>query len=614
MSRRKHRMPFGTEVRPDGSVAFRLWAPAAKRVELCLEGGLTESFMEMEPRPEGWYGIETGQARPGKLYRFRIDGELLVPDPASRFQPEDVMGPSQVIDPEAWEWEDAGWRGRPWEEAIFYELHVGAYTPRGTFRALAERLDYIAGTGVTALQIMPVNSFPGRRNWGYDGVLIFAPEDTYGRPDDFKMFVQAAHKNAMMVFLDVVYNHFGPLGNYLKAYAPQFFSDRHITPWGEAINFDGLESRNVRDFFIHNALYWLEEFNLDGLRFDASDWLIDNSEPEFIIEMAERIRREINRDWPVHLVLENDDNISSYLAVDGDGRREYYNAQWNEDLHHALHILATGETSGYYIDYKDKPVWYLGRSLTEGFAFQGEYSTYRGRRRGHKTDGLPATAFVAFLQNHDQVGNRPFGDRLPSLSTPEAIRAVTAVLMLQPQPPLLFMGQEFCIDNPFYFFSDMGAELAPPISQGRREFFANLPQVKDLYNLDDIPDPSDKRTFLDSVIDLSRLDEPGHPQRQWLYYHMELIDIRKKEITPRLAGMRVSSGGFEVAGESSIEARWTMNDGSMLSLLANLGGNPIQVDKIPGGRTLFQTHEGLDRPGKPGRELPPWSVLWSIHE
>lgn len=611
--KRKHTMPFGTEIEEDGSAAFRLWAPAAKAVELCLEGGLTRTLIEMEPLEGGWFRIRADQARPGRLYRFRIDGGLLVPDPASRFQPEDALGPSQVIDPEAWDWEDGDWRGRPWEEAIFYELHVGTFTPRGRFASLLGRLDYLSELGVTAIEVMPVNSFPGRRNWGYDGVLLFAPEDTYGHPEDFKRFVQEAHKKGLMVFLDVVYNHFGPLGNYLYAYAPQFFTGRHKTPWGDAINFDtGPESRTVRDFFIHNALYWLEEFNLDGLRFDATDWLIDSSTPDFIVEMGGRIRKEIKRDWPVHLVLENDENVARYLVADENGMPKYYNAQWNEDLHHTLHHLATGEECGYYTDYKHKPASHLGRSLTEGFAYQGESSAYRGGRgRGSGTEGLPATAFVGFLQNHDQVGNRPFGDRVSSLAAPEAIRAVTAILLIQPQPPLIFMGQEFSIDNPFYFFCDLSPELAPLVSQGRREFFANMPQFRDLYNLEDIPDPSDERTFQASIIDLSQIGD-GHPHRQWLHYHRQLIELRKKEIIPRLAGMRVRSGGFEAVVDRAIYVYWIMGDGAKLSLLANLAERAVKAGKPPAGRVIFGTHDGLEDIVRSG-EMPPWSVLWTMH-
>ena len=342
-------MKFGASVLPGGGAEFRLWAPAANKVELCLQHGLEKKFFEMEDLGGGWRGTRNDDARHGMLYWYRINGDTLVPDPASRFQPEDALGPSQIIDPEIFDWTDGEWQGRPWEEAIFYELHVGAFTPRGTFDSLKRRLDYIADLGVTAIQMMPVNTFPGRRNWGYDGVLPFAPEDTYGHPESLKSLICEAHSRQLMVFLDVVYNHFGPLGNCLHLYAPQFFTSRHKTPWGDAINFDGEGSPAVRDFFINNALYWLTEYNFDGLRIDASDWLIDETRPDFLTEMAKTIRERLG--YGKHLVLENDDNPVEYLRRDDKGRPRLYNAMWDEDLHHCLHVSATTETSGYYHDY-----------------------------------------------------------------------------------------------------------------------------------------------------------------------------------------------------------------------------------------------------------------------
>src|ERR1700675_3502255 len=267
--KRRHKMPFGAEYRDDGSVRFRLWSPAARRVEFSLTGTTRSTLLPLKPRDNSWFELVTDAAKPGTQYRFRIDDAQEVPDPASRFQPRDVHGPSEVIDPESFEWRDDGWHGRPWEEAVIYELHVGTFTPQGTFSSACERLDYLAELGVTALELMPVSDFPGQRNWGYDGVLPFAPDSTYGRPEDLKELVQSAHSRGLMVLLDVVYNHFGPEGNYLGSYSPQFFTDRHKTPWGNGINFDGPESRPVRDYFINNALYWLNEYHFDGLRFDA---------------------------------------------------------------------------------------------------------------------------------------------------------------------------------------------------------------------------------------------------------------------------------------------------------------------------------------------------------
>src|SRR5215472_4525736 len=327
---RKHSMPFGAEVLADGSVRFRLWAPSANSVDLCLEDGARGSY-PLLPLDNGWFERISSEAHAGSLYRFQIDHKTEVPDPASRFQPEDVHGPSAVVDPTAVSWNDDNWRGRPWEQAVIYELHVGAFTPEGTFQGVEQKLDYLRDLGVTAVELMPLADFPGRRNWGYDGVLPFAPDSSYGRPDDLKQLIQAAHSRGLMVFLDVVYNHFGPEGNYLHLYAPQFFTDRHHTPWGAAINFDGRDSRPVRDFFIHNALYWLEEYHFDGLRLDAVHAIIDDSEPDILTELAQTVRERFGTDRFVHLVVENVDNNVRYLSRDPGGAVQLYDAQWNDD-------------------------------------------------------------------------------------------------------------------------------------------------------------------------------------------------------------------------------------------------------------------------------------------
>jgi len=322
---RKHSMPFGAEVLADGSVRFRLWAPNANSVDLCLEDGARGSY-PLLPLDNGWFERISREARAGSLYRFQINHKTEVPDPASRFQPEDVHGPSAVIDPSAFSWKDEDWRGRPWEETVIYELHVGTFTPQGSFQGVEEKLDYLRDLGVTAIELMPLADFPGRRNWGYDGVLPFAPDRSYGGPEDLKQLVQSAHARGLTVFLDVVYNHFGPEGNYLHVYAPQFFTDHHRTPWGEAINFDGPDSRAVRDFFIHNALYWLEEYHFDGLRFDAVHAIVDDSEPDILTELAQTIRERFATDRFVHLVVENLDNNVRYLGRDSGGAVQLYDA------------------------------------------------------------------------------------------------------------------------------------------------------------------------------------------------------------------------------------------------------------------------------------------------
>ena len=335
---RSHAMPFGAQVLDNGSVHFRLWAPAAQQVSLRLESAAAQS-LPLLPLADGWFELTTTEAGASSLYRFQIDGKIEVPDPASRFQPQDVHGPSQVIAPSAFDWSDEHWRGRPWEEAVIYELHVGTFTPEGTFQVIERKLDYLRDLGVTALELMPVADFPGRRNWGYDGVLPFAPDSSYGSPEDLKRLVQAAHLKGLMIFLDVVYNHFGPEGNYLHTYAPQFFTNRHHTPWGDAINFDGPGSRIVRDFFIHNALYWLEEYHFDGLRLDAVHSIVDDSKPDILTELAQTVRERFGKDRFVHLILENADNRARCLDRSRSGAVELYDAQWNDDIHHAVHVL-----------------------------------------------------------------------------------------------------------------------------------------------------------------------------------------------------------------------------------------------------------------------------------
>jgi maltooligosyltrehalose trehalohydrolase len=422
-------MPFGAEVLDDGTVRFRLWSPKAQDVLV----DLSSNSLPMSRLEDGWFELVTPEARPGTLYQFTIDRQHRVTDPASRYQPSGVHGPSQVVDPAAFIWEHDNWRGRPWEEAVIYELHVGTFSPEGTFGGAERKLNHLTALGITAIELMPLSSFAGRWNWGYDGVLPYAPADSYGRPEELKHFVDTAHSAGLMVFLDVVYNHFGPEGNYLHLYSPEFFSSRHRTPWGDAVNFDGPGSRVVRDYFIHNALFWLEEYQIDGLRLDAVHAIYDDSYPEFLIELAETVRRALPRERLIHLVLENNRNAAHYLKSDPQNHAGGYTAQWNDDIHHALHVLLTGESDGYYADYCGNPIWHLGRCLSQGYSYQGEDSQYRGgKSRGEPSQNLPPGCFVSFLQNHDQIGNRAFGDRIGTQSDPRKVKAALAVFLLSP--------------------------------------------------------------------------------------------------------------------------------------------------------------------------------------
>lgn len=607
---RSHAMPFGTELFDDGRVRFRLWAPTAEKVNICLGSGKAEAVLPMAAQQEGWFGIITEMATVGTHYRFEIDGKLRVPDPASRFQPQDVHGPSEVIDPCAWKWQDSHWHGRPWEEAVIYELHVGTFTPQGTFAAIHEKLDHLVNLGVTAIELMPVADFPGARNWGYDGVLLYAPDSRYGRPEDLKALIDAAHARSLMVFMDVVYNHFGPDGNYLHAYAEQFFTQRHKTPWGAAINYDDADSRWVRQFVIHNALYWLEEYHLDGLRLDAVHAIIDGSEPGILIELAERVRTLFGDRRHAHLILENDHNAGRYLARDEKQRPMWYAAQWNDDLHHALHVLLTEEKTAYYADYGDDPIQHLGNCLVHGFAYQGQRSIHRnGQPRGEPSSNLPLTAFVSFLQNHDQIGNRAFGERISRLTSPEALRAALTLLLLAPSPPLLFMGQEWNSNQPFLFFCDFDPELGSKVVAGRREEFAHFPEFSDPAARERIPDPTDPQTFLRSVLDWNEATSTEH--NYWLKLHRQLLSLRHRRLVPRLYSMRPEKN-FTKLTERALSARWTLGDSAELFVLANLGHDTLTGINPPQTHILYTTHpEELKQPGID--HLPPWSVAWYLH-
>jgi maltooligosyltrehalose trehalohydrolase len=605
--RRRHAMPFGAELQPDGRIRFRLWAPAADKVELCLHGLAPETRLQLAAEDNGWFGIITGFAAAGTRYSYCIDGGPQIPDPASRYQPEDVHGPSQVVDPGQFDWQDAAWRGRPWEEAVIYEWHTGAGTEQGNFSGVAARLDYLVDLGVTALELMPLSDFPGRRNWGYDGTLPFAPDSSYGRPEELKALVQAAHTRGLMVFLDVVYNHFGPEGNYLHLYAPAFFTTRHSTPWGTAINFDGEHSRTVREFFIHNALYWLEEYHLDGLRLDAVHAIKDDSRPDILTQLAERVHAGPGRERQVHLVLENVNNEAHYLER-ADDAQGGYRAQWNDDVHHALHVLLTGESEGYYQDFADRPAWYAGRALAEGFAYQGERSAYHGaQRRGEPSAALPPTAFVSFLQNHDQVGNRALGERIDALAAPEAVRAAAAVRLLAPAPPLLFMGEEFAAATPFLYFCDFAGELAQAVRDGRRAEFRRFAHFSDPEAAKRLPDPNSPETFARSKLDWDSLRHGEHAARLALY--RELLRLRHEVLVPRLKGLAGDAAAFRAIGETGFHVSWQLADGSRLRMVANLGARPLTLADwlAPPVEPLFVQPEGLAE-ALAEKRLPPWSV------
>lgn len=585
--RRMHAMPFGAELRADGTTRFRLWAPGEKRVELELDAPQGHTQCVMDVLTDGWHETLSRGAPAGTHYRYRLGRGLAVPDPASRRNPLDVHGPSEVVDPRAYDWQDAAWHGRPWEEAVIYELHVGAFSPSGTFAAVRTGLPKLATLGITALELMPVADFPGRCNWGYDGVLPFAPDSTYGTPDELKALVDAAHALGMMVLLDVVYNHFGPEGNYLHAYCPQFFNPVHHTPWGAAINFDGPHCRTVRDFFVHNALYWLEEYHFDGLRLDAVHAIRDDSQPDIVCELARAVREGLAQERQVHLVLENDRNEARYLQreprLDATLAPRYANAQWNDDVHHVLHVLLTGETDGYYADYAEAPIERLGRALAEGFIYQGEPSPFRsGVPRGEPSVHLPPAAFVSFLQTHDQVGNRAFGERIDALADERWVRAALACVLLAPQVPMLFMGEEYAERAPFLFFCDFGPALAAAVSRGRRAEFSRFAAFSDATARAHIPDPGAAETFEASRLRWGARDSPQHRERlQWC---TELLALRRWHIAPRLGAAR--RGGHWAMREGALHVAWQLGD-ARLHLLANFRRSTLHVSAAPAGASVY---------------------------
>jgi maltooligosyltrehalose trehalohydrolase len=581
---------FGARRTLEGTT-FRLWAPAAQRVDLLLE----QQRYPLTSCKHGWFEANVPDTKAGARYKFRIDDEIDVPDPASAFQPEDVFGPSEVIDHANYAWRSDDWRGRPWHETVLLEAHVGAFTREGTYRAMIDRLDHLVETGITALELLPLADFAGHRNWGYDGVLWYAPDSAYGRPEDLKLLVDEAHLRGLTVFLDVVYNHFGPEGNYLGRYAPSFFTDAQ-TPWGSAIDY---RVPQVRAFAIENALYWLDEYRFDGLRLDAVHAITETGEIPMLHDLslaAGQLAARTGRH--IHLVLENDDNRVSLLDPTQDPPRGKYDAQWNDDYHHAWHVKLTAEKQGYYRDFQRAPLADIARSLGSGFVYQGEASEHRGGQpRGEPSGELPPTAFVNFLQNHDQIGNRAFGDRLENHVKPEAIEAALAITLLAPAIPMLFMGEEWGSKAPFPFFCDFKGGLAEAVRKGRRVEYA---WAYAAYG-DDVPDPLSEATFRSAILDWENRDGNG---RERLALVRELLAIRRRHIVPRLADARF--GEARVADDGTVIANWRLGGGAELSLVANLSDRTIAAQ--------WSEARGIPIWGEPGDAMTPWSVLWRLEE
>ncbi len=550
----------------------------------------------MQRQADGWHVLSLPLSHPGLRYGFLLDDGLTVPDPASRFQPDGPHGLSELIDLEAYAWQAGDWKGRPWEESVIYELHIGAFTPEGTYEAAVSQLDHLEDLGVNALQLMPLNAFSGSRGWGYDGVLPYTPFHVYGRPEDLQHFIDEAHLRGLSVFIDVVYNHLGPDGNYLPSYAP-IFSNKHESAWGQGINLDGDGARQVRDYFIENALYWLEDFRFDGIRFDAVHALKDDSETHFLTELATRIRESFS-DRHIHLIVENEENDSALLQRNEDGKPSLFTAQWNDDVHHVLHTAATGEDFGYYKDYADDNKKAL-RALAEGFVFQGENMPYRGTPRGKPSGHLPPTAFISFIQNHDQIGNRAKGDRFTEATTSAQRRALSAIYLLLPQIPMIFMGEEWDSRQPFPYFCDFDDDLNRIVREGRRKELSRLPGFDEVSNGE--IDPARLETFRHARLDWENLSKPHNAAH--LSHYKALLDVRRKSILPLLADIRTGGHG-SVAG-SVIAVGWQTVDGE-LALLTNPSDTEERFPGRPRGTVLWQEgHISEDTCG-------PWSVRWTI--
>lgn len=586
METRSFPKSWGAEFVAADTVRFRLWASGQSEVTLRLSA----KDIEMTPTGNGWFEVEVAGVKPGEEYQYVLDDGKTVADPASRAQRDDVGGPSLVIDPARYAWQNTGWAGRAWEETVVYELHIGTFTPQGTFRAAIDKLPHLAGLGITMIEVLPLAQFGGRRGWGYDGVLLYAPHAAYGSPEDFKAFVDAAHGYGISVVLDIVLNHFGPEGNYLPLLSPDFFHPERTTPWGAAIAWD---VDAVRRYIVEAPLYWLQEYNLDGLRFDAIDQIEDSQQPHVLIEIAQRIRAEIPQ-RPIHLTTEDCRNVIFLHPRDADGSAPLFTGEWNDDFHNAVHVFATGETHAYYQDFADQPEKGVARALTEGFIYQGQVSPQSGEARGVDSRGQPPVTFVDFIQNHDQVGNRAQGERLISLAGADRSKVMLAMLLLSPHIPLLFMGEEYGETHPFLFFTDFHGDLARAVREGRAREFAGHAG----HEGESVPDPNAEQTFIASRLDWHK---PETPEGQaWMALTRQLLTLRQQYIVPLLARAGGHSGNAVKTAPGFLAVSWTFPQGT-LSMAVNIAATPQPLPDLP-GETIFAWP---DR----GGDLPPHSIL-----
>ena len=558
---------WGANYLGSGQANFALWANGQQQVSLRLAG----KDRPMEASADGWFSLTVEGVTPGAEYQYVLADGTTVPDPASRAQKADVNGPSLVYDPDGYQWQNVAWQGRAWEESVIYELHIGTFTAQGTLQAAMAKLPQLAELGITMIELLPLSQFGGNRGWGYDGVLLYAPHSAYGSPDDLKAFVDTAHGLGLSVVLDIVLNHFGPEGNYLPLLAPAFFDKKRQTPWGPGIAYD---VDAVRRYIVDAPLWWLQEYQLDGLRFDAIDQIVDNAPKHILVEIAERIRADITT-RPVHLTTEDSRNVTFLHRRAEDGSTPLFTGEWNDDFHNVMHVLATGETHAYYQDFAQQPEKQLARVLTEGFAYQGEISPQSGEKRGVDSRSQPPVAFVDFIQNHDQTGNRARGDRLITLAGRERTQVLYAALLLSPHIPLLFMGEEYGETQPFMFFTDFHGELAKAVREGRAREFSGHEDHMD----ESVPDPNAEQTFLHSKLDWQKPE--SHEGRQWLALTRQLLAIRHQQLVPLLAHAPGNCGRVIRTAPGYVAVSWSWPHAT-LSMALNVGDSDQPLPDLPG--------------------------------
>jgi maltooligosyltrehalose trehalohydrolase len=591
-------MPIGAEVLSKGGVHFRVWAPRRRRVEVVLETGTSKAprsgptTVELQAEAGGYFAGKVAAAAAGSLYRFRLDGTPeLYPDPASRFQPQGPHGPSQVIDPTHFPWTDGGWRGIALEGQVIYEMHVGTFTRVGTWEAAARELAELAALGVTVLEVMPVADFPGRFGWGYDGVDLFAPTRLYGAPDDFRKFVDHAHALGLGVLLDVVYNHLGPDGNYLKQFAEHYFTDRHKNEWGEALNFDDSDAGPVREFFVSNAGYWIDEFHLDGLRLDATQQMFDSS-ADHILRAINRRVRDAARGRATLLVAENEAQETRLVRPPEKGGHGL-DALWNDDFHHSAHVALTGRNEAYYGDFHGEPQELLS-AIKWGYLYQSQRSRWQKKPRGMPALEVAPARFVTFIQNHDQVANSGRGHRCHQLTSPGRLRAMTALFLLAPGTPMLFQGQEFAASSPFLFFADHNPDLAKLVRKGRGQFLAQFRSLAGPEVQASLPDPGDPNTF-----ERCKLDFRERAQHSESYaLHRDLLKLRRED--PAFRAQRPRGLDGAVLGPHAFVVRFFVEGGEDRLLVVNWGRD-LSLDSAP---------EPLLAPPEDKR----WGILWSSED